>query len=546
MQADATTFPFTSDMTIRSILETGVRKAPQQTIQYANQTKYTYLEFQGRVAQLANLLVRAGVKSQDRVGVMDWDSHRYLETFFAVPMMGATLHTINVRLNPEQLLYTINHAEDSVILIHSDFIPLFEAIKDRIETAHTFIFIADDETSQMPDGEGWIGEYEQMMQQESDTFTWPDLSGESRATLFYTSGTTGDPKGVYFSHQQLVVHTFAGVLTRPNMGHGSMHSDDVYMPLTPMFHVHAWGVPYIAMMLGIKQIYPGRYVPEQLLELIKTEKVTLTHCVPTILQMLFNHPTADAVNFTGLKMIIGGSALPPALADRALKLGIDITSGYGMSETCPLLTQAILSKELQQESYETQLYYRCSAGQPASMAEIQIWNEKGEPQPHDGDSQGEVVARAPWLTPGYYKQPEKTKELWEGGWLHTGDIGVIDERGYLFITDRIKDVIKTGGEWVSSIDIEASLLTHPAVAEAAVIGAADEKWGERPVGIVVARPGAKVDEAALKTHVQEDVDKGSLSKYSIPDRVIFVEELPKTSVGKLNKKVMRDQLLAMQ
>jgi fatty-acyl-CoA synthase len=271
--------------------------------------------------------------------------------------------------------------------------------------------------------------------------------------------------------------------------------------------------------------------------------VTFSHCVPTIIQMLLSAPAAEKVDLSGWKVIIGGSALAPALAQKGLARGIDIFTGYGMSETCPLVTLATLTPELQALPIDEQVEWRCRAGRPVMLAEVQLWDADGKPQPQDGKSQGEVVLRTPWLTQGYFKNPESSKELWQGGWLHTGDIGVIDELGYLKITDRIKDVIKTGGEWVSSLDVEAILLKHPAVAEAAVVGVQDSKWGERPVALVVKAPNQSADDDELRDFVKAATERGELSRYGIPDRVIFVDELPKTSVGKLDKKKMRAEMV---
>lgn len=533
---------YQTNLLIGHILRAGVAKAPDQDIIYADMGKYTYRDLDRRVAQLANLLQGAGVKPGQTVAVMDWDSHRYLEAFFAIPMMGAVLHTINVRLSPEQILYTINHAEDDVILVNSEFLPLIDAIADKIESTKTFILLADDEAA-VPAGDKWLGEYEALMAKQLTTFAWPALDENTRATTFYTSGTTGLPKGVYFSHRQLVMHTLAGLTAMAGVGQGRLNDQDVYMPITPMFHVHAWGIPYMATMLGLKQVYPGRYLPERLLKLFIVNKVTFSHCVPTIMQMLLTAPAAAQVDLSGWKVIIGGSALAPSLAKKGLDRGIDIFTGYGMSETCPLLTLSQLTAELQQQPEDVQIDYRCRAGRPVTFVEVELWDGAGKPVVQDGKAQGEIVVRAPWLTQGYFKDEANSQELWQGGWLHTGDIGVIDARGYLKITDRIKDVIKTGGEWVSSIDVEAIILKCAGVAEAAVVGVPDAKWGERPVALVVKQAGEEVDEATIKAHVEGFTTTGELSRYGIPDRVIFVDELPKTSVGKLDKKKMRAEMV---
>jgi len=526
-------------LVINRILEAGVQKAPEQTITYGDRD-FTYREFEERVHRLAGALAAQGIKPGDTVAVMDWDTNRYLEAFFAIPMMGAVLHTVNVRLSPEQVLYTINHAEDDAILVNSEFLPILEAIKDRIEPVKTYILL-DDDGVRSSDALPLAGEYEELLAKAPARFEFPELDENTRATTFYTTGTTGLPKGVYFSHRQLVLHTFAGRSSMAGVGQGRFNEDDVYMPITPMFHVHAWGIPYMATLMGVQQVYPGRYEPASLLKLLVTKKVTFSHCVPTIIQMLLQAEAAKSIDLSGWKVIIGGSALPKALAMGALERGIDIYTGYGMSETCPLLTLAQLTPELEKADLETQADYRTRTGRPVAMVQLRIVDAEMNDVPHDGKSQGEVVVRAPWLTQGYLHDKEKSEELWAGGWLHTGDVAVMSEDGWLKIVDRIKDVIKTGGEWVSSIDLEGMILQHAGVGECAVVGVPDEKWGERPVALVV--KNGEADEEGIKALMADYADKGIISRYGIPDRVIFVDELPRTSVGKLDKKKMRAEMV---
>ncbi|WP_297767704.1 fatty acid--CoA ligase [uncultured Alcanivorax sp.] len=526
-------------LVINRILEAGVQKAPAQTITYGDRD-FTYREFEERVHRLAGALAAQGIKPGDTVAVMDWDTNRYLEAFFAIPMMGAVLHTVNVRLSPEQVLYTINHAEDDAILVNSEFLPILEAIKDRIEPVKTYILL-DDDGVKSSDALPLAGEYEELLAKAPARFDFPELDENTRATTFYTTGTTGLPKGVYFSHRQLVLHTFAGRSSMAGVGQGRFNEDDVYMPITPMFHVHAWGIPYMATLMGVQQVYPGRYEPASLLKLLVTKKVTFSHCVPTIIQMLLQAEAAKSIDLSGWKVIIGGSALPKALAMGALERGIDIYTGYGMSETCPLLTLAQLTPELEKADLETQADYRTRTGRPVAMVQLRIVDAEMNDVPHDGKSQGEVVVRAPWLTQGYLHDKEKSEELWAGGWLHTGDVAVMSEDGWLKIVDRIKDVIKTGGEWVSSIDLEGMILQHAGVGECAVVGVPDEKWGERPVALVV--KNGEADEEGIKALMADYADKGIISRYGIPDRVIFVDELPRTSVGKLDKKKMRAEMV---
>lgn len=525
---------------IKNLLDNPVRQFPDQAIVYGDFKRQTYRETRERIGRLASGLAGLGVKRGDTVAVMDWDSHRYLECFFAVPMMGAVLHTINVRLSPEQILYTINHAEDDVILVNTEFLPILETIRDRIEPVKKLVLL--DDAGQPPATRLDIStEYEDLLAAGDPDYKFPEFSEETRATTFYTTGTTGLPKGVYFSHRQLVMHTLAIGTALAGPGQGRFNRDDVYLPITPMFHVHAWGMPYVATMLGVKQVYPGRYAPEHLLRLIQRENATFSHCVPTILQMLLSSPQVEKTDLSRWKVIIGGAALPKVLAKQARDRGVDIFAAYGMSETCPILVFAQLKPHMLDWDEERQLEIRCKTGLPIPMVDLRIVDEEMNDLPQDGVTQGEVVVRAPWLTQGYLKDPRASEALWRGGYLHTGDIGVIDSEGYLKITDRLKDVIKTGGEWISSLELEDLILKHPAVIEAAVLGIPDPKWGERPLALVVAKPEQTVDEATIRAWLQDFADKGIISKWGIPDRVLFVDGIPKTSVGKLNKKAMREQ-----
>jgi len=317
------------------------------------------------------------------------------------------------------------------------------------------------------------------------------------------------------------------------------------MPLTPMFHVHAWGVPYLATSMGVKQVYPGRYVPDLLLELIRTEKVTFTHCVPTILRMLLRNPGAEKYDLSGITMLIGGAALPRSLCLEAMRRGMDVLTGYGMSETCPILTIAHLKPEMVGFGEEEQAEVRCRTGLPLPFVHARIVGEQGSEVPADGASAGEILVRAPWLTQGYLKDTTNSEKLWQGGWLHTNDIAVRDPEGYLRITDRLKDVVKVAGEWVSSLELEDLIAQHPAVAEVAVIGVPDERWGERPLALVVLKPGAEAAaaEREVATFVKGYADKGFVSKHALLLKVKAVEAIDKTSVGKTNKVALRQKFL---
>jgi fatty-acyl-CoA synthase len=523
---------------IKQLLHTALAIAPDQEIIYADKARLTYRDFHGRLQGYARLIERLGLEGET-IAVMDWDSHRYLESFFAVPMTGSVLQTVNIRLSPDQILYTLNHAKARALFVNAEFLPVLDAIRDKLETVKTFVLLSDTATA-IP--AGFAGEYEALLAANAGSFEFPDFDENARATTFYTTGTTGLPKGVYFSHRQLVLHTLSllglfGIAPRQ----GSLSRDDVYMPLTPMFHVHAWGFPYAATMAGLKQVYPGRYVPDTILNLIGREKVTFSHCVPTIMHMLLNSPAAANTDLKGWKVIIGGSALPTAMVKTALARGIDIFTGYGMSETCPILTIAhIETADLEGDT----VALRVKTGRPNLLVDLRVVTPEMTDCPHDGKSVGEVVVRAPWNTQGYLDNPVASEALWQGGWLHTQDIGHIDERGYLQVTDRIKDVIKTGGEWVSSIEIEDVIGRHPAVAEVAVIGVKDEKWGERPLAMIVLKPdqAGKISAADIQAHVRGYAEQGHISKFGVPDQVRFVDSLARTSVGKLNKRAMREQL----
>ncbi|MGC9195448.1 MAG: fatty acid--CoA ligase [Syntrophobacteraceae bacterium] len=538
---DQTPSAYGYPLLIKHLLHTPLANTPKQEIVYRELKRYDYETLGKRIGSLANLLAGLGVEPGNTVGVMDWDSHRYLECYFAVPMMGAILHTVNVRLSPEQILYTINHAEDDVLLVNIEFLPILEEIAKDFKTVKKIILLADCDS--LPETKLEItGEYEQFLAKSPADYDFPDFDENAKATTFYTTGTTGLPKGVFFSHRQLVLHTLCTLGSVGSFPRGAgFNSGDVYMPITPMFHVHAWGIPYVSTLLGVKQVYPGRYSPDGLLGLIKKEKVTLSHCVPTILHMLLTSPAVSGVDLSNWKVIIGGSSLPKGLCKAALERGINVFTGYGMSETCPILTLATFKPNMTDLSPERDIEIRCRAGMAVPLVDLKVIDPEGNAQPHDGVSVGEVVVRAPWLTQGYFKETEKSEELWQGGYLHTQDIGFIDEEGYLQITDRIKDVIKTGGEWISSLQIEDILTQHEAVSEAAAFGTPDEKWGERPIAFVTLKENylGKCSEDDLKNFFKQAVAGGVVSKWAMPDRIIITDRLPKTSVGKMDKKNLR-------
>jgi fatty-acyl-CoA synthase len=527
---------------IKKLLTTAINYAPDQEIVYRDKLRYTYRELQRRIHRLASGLKDAGVSSGDTVAVFDYDSNRFLECFFAIPMMGSVMQMVNWRLSAQQLVYTINHAEAKLVIINSDFLPILENIREHLPDVEKIIVIAENPSYSETSLEIYA-DYDELLERSSTVFDFPDLDENTKATTFYTTGTTGEPKGVHFTHRQLVLHTLSLTIALSSYDTlGRFRSRDVYMPLTPMFHVHAWGIPYVATLLGAKQVYPGKYEPPVLLKLIAAEGVTASHCVPTILQMLVNSPASKEVDLSHWKVIIGGSKLSHGLAVSANKLGITVFTGYGMSETCPVISlSAPTTAMLDTFDEDKILDVVVKTGLPIPLVEFEVVDTDGNPQPHDGNSVGEVVFRAPWLTRDYFKAPEKSAELWRNGWLHSGDVGHIDSHGYLQVTDRIKDVIKTGGEWISSLDLENCISKHPAVLESAAIGIPDDKWGERPLLLVKLKPEFEnsIDESGLRDFMSEAAAQGTIPRYAVPDKIMILEELPKTSVGKLNKRVMR-------
>ena len=526
---------------IKQLLHSAVATAGDQEIVYRDHSRFTYRQFFQRLGRLANALNGLGIGQGDTVAFMDWDSHRYLEAFFAVPMMGAVLQTVNVRLSPEQILYTLNHAKADIVFVNVEFIPMLAIIREQLETVKKFVLISDDGATMSSFKVPYAGEYEALLAAAAPDYAFPDFDENTRATTFYTTGTTGLPKGVYFSHRQLVLHTMAVATALGSAAEqGRLHRNDVYMPITPMFHVHAWGLPYVATMLGLKQVYPGRYAPEMLLQLIQNENVTFTHCVPTILHMLLANKASESVDLSRCKMIIGGAAFPKGLAATALARGMDVFTGYGMSETCPILTIAHVRESL--PDIDAEAAERIRTGYSIPLVDLHTVDMDMLDVPQDGKASGEIVVRAPWLTQGYLNNPVASEDLWAGSYLHTGDIGVLDPRGMLTVTDRLKDVIKTGGEWVSSLELESIVSQHPAVNEVAVVGVKDDKWGERPLAMIVLRDGHSASPEDIRAHVQKFAEEGHISKFAIPDQVRFVDSLARTSVGKLNKKAMREQL----
>jgi fatty-acyl-CoA synthase len=527
---------------ISRILEQPLKYKPDAEIVYLDKSRYTYRDLQKRVSRLANFLTGfLGVKPGETVGFLDYDSHRFLESYFAVPMIGSVLHTINFRHSEEEILHAINHAEDKIIFCHKDFFPLLDKLQDRIQGVRKIVLLGDGE-EELTTSPKYEGEYEALMSQQKEEYHFPDFDENSVATIFFTTGTTGLPKAVYFSHRQLVLHTLALTTTLAATNSvAAISSEDVYMPMTPMFHVHAWGMPYVATYLGMKQVYPGKYEPSVLLQLKRDEKVTVSHGVPTLLQMILNHPDVDKTDLAGWKITIGGSALTKGLATKLAARGVNLNVGYGMSETGPVIAISHIEKQtIATVSNDEQIEIRLKAGLPIHLSEVGLKNETGELVPSDGISQGEVVVRSPWAVKSYYNDPARSEELWKDGYLHTGDIATIDGNGVITVTDRIKDVIKSGGEWVPSSLLESLISSYDGVEDVAVVATPDEKWTERPLAVIVPEPNESISKKKLFDYLQHFVTSGKIKSFAVPKDYDFVSDLPKTSAGKIDKKKIRE------
>lgn len=499
--------------------------------------RFTYQQTGERIRKLSSALEKLGVNRGDMVGTIGWNHHWHLEAYFAIPNMGAVLHTINFRLSEEHLIYIINNAEDKILLVDKDFLPLIERVMDRIPTVESIIVMTDEE--ELPKSElKPLYLYEKLIRNGNPNYQYPtDINENEPAGICYTSATTGNPKGVLYTHRSIVLHSMAQCMTD---GVGISETDRALV-IVPMFHVNAWGLPFSAMMLGTTQVLPGPYfTPKILLDLIQSEKVTLTAAVPTVLLGILNELESHPYDTSSLRMVInGGSAAPKSMIrDYEEKYQIPFYQGYGMTETSPLVTITRLKSYQQDLPYESKLDLKAKQGILVPGLATKIIDENGE-VPWDGKSMGELLLRGPWITDSYFKEPEKTKESIRDGWLHTGDIATIDEEGYIKLVDRTKDLVKSGGEWISSVDLENAIMAHEAVAEAAVVGLPHPKWQERPIAVVVLKE--KYKEQVSKEDIIEFIQP-QFAKWWIPDDVIFVDEVPKTSVGKFLKRALREQL----
>lgn len=525
-------------LTLHHFLDRAARLFPRKEIATrtaAGMHRYTYADFHRRVHRLAHALTRLGIGRGDRVATFAWNTYRHLEIYFAAPCMGAVLHTLNIRLAPDQLIYIINHAEDRVIFVDASLVPLLERIRDQIPTVKAFVIMSDTgpvQTSLSP-----ALDYEALLAESPEApYPWPRLDENAAAGMCYTSGTTGNPKGVVYSHRAIFLHSMALCLA-DTFG---ICERDVLMPVVPMFHANAWGMPFAGVMVGAKLVFPGPHLqPRDIAELIQNERVTVTAGVPTIWIGLYALLERERYDLSSLRVMpVGGSAMPRALIEAFEKrFGIRIAHAWGMTEMTPLGTVANLKSYMESWPDEERFAVRAKQGMPVVGVEIRAVDEQGREVPWDGKTMGELQVRGPWVIRAYYNDP-RTAEAFQDGWFRTGDVVTIDPEGYIQIVDRTKDLIKSGGEWISSVDLENALMAHPKVLEAAVIAVPHPKWQERPLAVVVPRPEFKED--LTKEELLEFL-RPRFAKWWLPDDIVFVEAIPKTSVGKFDKKVLREQ-----
>ncbi|WP_232696911.1 long-chain fatty acid--CoA ligase [Brevibacillus daliensis] len=529
-----------TQLTLRPMMERAERLFSKKQVISRTATgiyRFTYQEIGNRTRRLASALDKLGVKRGDRVGTLAWNDHRHLEAYFAIPSIGAVLHTINIRLSPEHLLYIINHAEDQVLLFDEEFLPFVEKLKAHLPTVRAFVMMTDHEELPPTSVEN-LHSYEKLLQEADPNFQYPDdILETDPAGMCYTSATTGNPKGVVYTHRGIVLHSMAAGLA-DTLG---LSEKDTALPVVPMFHVNAWGFPFAATWFGCTQVLPGpRFTPQILAELIETEKVTITAGVPTIWLGLLQELNKGRYNTSSLRAVVsGGSPSPRSLiAAYRQKHNIPFYVAYGMTETSPLVTCSKLKGHMEETlSDEEQLHYLEKQGWVVPGLEIKILGPNGEVKA-DGEEMGELLIRGPWIADSYYKD-ERTEEAFKDGWLYTGDVVTIDEEGYVKLVDRTKDLIKSGGEWISSVDLENALMGHEAILEASCVAVPHPEWGERPVACVVVKEG--YDGIVTKEELLAFLEP-QFAKWWLPDDVLFMEEIPKTSVGKFLKRALRDQV----
>jgi fatty-acyl-CoA synthase len=497
------------------------------TLTESGNERAKYAEVGERIDRLCRALESLGVKQGDRVATFAWNSQRHLEVYFAVPCMGAVLHTLNIRLFTEQLIYVANHAEDQIVFVDASLVPVLEKVADKLETVRHYVVMNGSDAGSLPNAL----DYEELLADQEPGYDYPEIDDRQAAGLCYTSGTTGNPKGVLYSHRSNLLHSFGTCLTDGM----SLSSRDRMLPVVPMFHANAWGIPYAAGLIGASLVMPSQFLkPEPIAKLIKDEKVTVSAAVPTIWSELLRYAKDNDIDVSSVdRVICGGSAVPLSLMQAWEERGLRIIQAWGMTETSPLGSMARPPADATGDDHWR---YRDRAGRIMPLVEARLISEDGEEVPWDGESTGELEVRGPWVASAYYND-ESSPEKFHDGWLRTGDIAAIDDHGFIKITDRTKDVIKSGGEWISSVELEAELMAHDDVVEAAVIAKPDEKWDERPLACVVRKEGSDLSAEELCEFLSSRV-----AKWWIPDEFAFIDEVPKTSVGKFDKKVLRKRL----
>ncbi|WP_432057383.1 long-chain fatty acid--CoA ligase [Streptomyces sp. bgisy022] len=500
----------------------------------------SYAEIGARAAQLAHALRDdLGVTGDERVATLMWNNAEHVEAYFAIPSMGAVLHTLNLRLPPEQLAWIVNHAADRVVVVNGSLIPLLAPLLPHLKTVEHVVVSGPGDRSPLADVSVRVHEYEDLLAGKPVAYDWPELDERSAAAMCYTSGTTGDPKGVVYSHRSIYLHSMQ-VNMAQSMG---LTDEDTSLVVVPQFHVNAWGLPHATFMTGVNMLMPDRFLqPAPLARMIESVRPTHAAAVPTIWQGLLAELTANPRDVSALTQVtIGGSACPPSLMEAFDQLGMRVCHAWGMTETSPLGTVA--RPPAHAVGTDEEFAYRLTQGRFPAGVEARLTGPGGERLPWDGESAGELEVRGPWIAGAYYNGPGEeplrpADKFSEDGWLKTGDVGIISPDGYLTLTDRAKDVIKSGGEWISSVELENALMAHPDVAEAAVVAVPDDKWGERPLATVVLKEGATADFTTLRAFLQEE---GGIAKWQLPERWSVIETVPKTSVGKFDKKVLRKQ-----
>ena len=520
-------------LTVASILRHGVEVHGDRRVITATGDGFrrsTYEQVGRRCGQLANALRRLGIAGDDRVATFQWNNQEHLEAYAAVPAMGAVLHTLNIRLSAEQIRFIAGHAEDKVVIVDSSLVPLLARVLPGLDTVEVVLVTGDDGDLTPLAGSGKaVLRYEDVLGAESPEFAWTDADEDAGAAMCYTSGTTGDPKGVVYSHRSLYLHSMAAC-TGNGLG---IAEQDRILPIVPMFHANAWGLPYAALMAGAELLMPDRFMhAAPLARMVHTERPTVAGAVPTIWNDVLLHTEKDAgLDFSSLRLVVcGGSAVPRSLMEAfENRLGVTILQAWGMTETSPM---ASVARPAVTAGPADAWRMRATQGRPVCGVEMRIVGDDGTPQPRDGQAVGELEVRGPWVTGSYHQVDDDAR--FHDGWLRTGDVGHISAEGFLTLTDRMKDVIKSGGEWISSVELESALAGHPEVSEAAVIAAPDERWQERPLAAVVLREGAIVSPGELRSWLSDKVPR-----WWLPERWTFVERIPRTSVGKFDKKVLR-------